>query len=75
MFKTYIKHRVAELLDEAERIRPPRRFHSDRIIRPYNLIEAIGYAILQVNIHCFANNINEFGFQGTCVEDVEITFF
>lgn len=78
MFKTNIKHRIVELSDEAKRIRPPIRFHSDKIIRPYNLVEATGYAILQVNIHCFAKKkiyINEFGLQGICVEDVKRTFF
>lgn len=32
-----------------ERIRPPRRFYSDKIIRPFNLVEATGFNILQVN--------------------------
>lgn len=34
--------------DEIRRLRPPRRFHNDLIIRPYNHQEAEGYAILQV---------------------------
>ncbi|XP_065940396.1 intermembrane lipid transfer protein VPS13A isoform X3 [Magallana gigas] len=39
--------RIAELSDDVGRLRPPRRFHSDKIIRPYSLVEASGYAILQ----------------------------
>lgn len=48
-FIVYIWHRIAELSDEVERIRPPRRFYSDKIIRPFNLVEATGFNILQVN--------------------------
>lgn len=40
--------RIAEMSDEIRRLRPPRRFHNDLIIRPYNHQEAEGYAILQV---------------------------
>ncbi|XP_078330281.1 intermembrane lipid transfer protein VPS13A-like isoform X6 [Crassostrea virginica] len=39
--------RIAEMSDDVGRLRPPRRFHSDRIVRPYNPVEASGYAILQ----------------------------
>lgn len=39
--------RIAEMSDEIRRLRPPRRFHNDLIIRPYNHQEAEGYAILQ----------------------------
>ncbi|XP_067654011.1 intermembrane lipid transfer protein VPS13A-like isoform X3 [Haliotis asinina] len=39
--------RIAEMSDEVRRLRPPRRFHSDKVIRPYNHQEAEGYAILQ----------------------------
>ncbi|XP_036365427.1 vacuolar protein sorting-associated protein 13A [Octopus sinensis] len=39
--------RIAEMSDEIRRLRPPRRFHNDLIIRPYNHLEAEGYAILQ----------------------------
>ncbi|XP_060080495.1 intermembrane lipid transfer protein VPS13A-like [Ylistrum balloti] len=38
--------RITDFSDEIRRIRPPRRFHSDRVIRPYNKQEAEGYAIL-----------------------------
>ncbi|KAJ8307900.1 hypothetical protein KUTeg_014547 [Tegillarca granosa] len=38
--------RIAEMSDEVRRLRPPRRFHADHVIRPYNLQEAEGYAIL-----------------------------
>lgn len=39
--------RIAEMSDEVRRLRPPRRFHNDLIIRPYNHQEAEGYAILR----------------------------
>ncbi|XP_048251088.1 vacuolar protein sorting-associated protein 13A-like isoform X4 [Haliotis rufescens] len=39
--------RIAEMSDEVRRLRPPRRFHNDKVIRPYNHQEAEGYAILQ----------------------------
>uniref|UniRef100_A0A8W8NLW4 Intermembrane lipid transfer protein VPS13-like C-terminal domain-containing protein n=1 Tax=Magallana gigas TaxID=29159 RepID=A0A8W8NLW4_MAGGI len=39
--------RTADLSDEVKRIRPPRRFYSDKIIRPFNLVEAIGFNFLQ----------------------------
>lgn len=39
--------RTAELSDEVERLRHPRRFYPDKIIRPYNLLEAEGYNIIQ----------------------------
>ncbi|XP_041355806.1 vacuolar protein sorting-associated protein 13A-like isoform X2 [Gigantopelta aegis] len=38
--------RLAEMSDEIKRLRPPRRFHKDKIVRPYNHQEAEGYAIL-----------------------------
>ncbi|GAB1605843.1 Hypothetical predicted protein [Argonauta hians] len=38
--------RIAEMSDEIHRLRPPRRFHNDLILRPYNYQEAEGYAIL-----------------------------
>ncbi|XP_033726256.1 vacuolar protein sorting-associated protein 13A-like isoform X3 [Pecten maximus] len=38
--------RITDFSEEIRRIRPPRRFHSDRVIRPYNKQEAEGYAIL-----------------------------
>lgn len=55
-------YRIAELSDDVGRLRPPRRFHSDKIIRPYSLVEASGYAILQVNFKLFTSilNINSF---------------
>ncbi|XP_052691479.1 intermembrane lipid transfer protein Vps13-like [Crassostrea angulata] len=39
--------RIADLSDEVGRLRPPRLFYSDKIIRPYNRVEAFGNAILQ----------------------------
>ncbi|ESO95114.1 hypothetical protein LOTGIDRAFT_160876 [Lottia gigantea] len=39
--------RITDMSDEVRRLRPPRRFHNDQIIRPYNHQEAEGYAILQ----------------------------
>ncbi|XP_064596162.1 intermembrane lipid transfer protein VPS13C-like isoform X2 [Liolophura sinensis] len=39
--------RIVDLSDEIRRLRPPRRFHKDLIIRPYIHTEAEGYAILQ----------------------------
>ncbi|KAL4216396.1 Vacuolar protein [Mactra antiquata] len=38
--------RIAENVGEIHRLRPPRRFHKDRVVRPYNETEAEGYAIL-----------------------------
>lgn len=38
--------RITDFSEEIHRIRPPRRFHGDRVIRPYNKQEAEGYAIL-----------------------------
>ena len=35
--------------DEVKRLRPPRRFHKDKIVRPYNHKEAEGYALLYVS--------------------------
>lgn len=51
-----IIYRTVELSDEVERLRPPRRFYSDKVIRPYRLFEATGNAILHVNI-TFKNSI------------------
>ncbi|XP_056003796.1 intermembrane lipid transfer protein VPS13A-like isoform X2 [Ostrea edulis] len=39
--------RIAEMSDDVGRLRPPRRFHADKVVRPYNIVEASGYAILQ----------------------------
>ncbi|KAK7482167.1 hypothetical protein BaRGS_00026632, partial [Batillaria attramentaria] len=39
--------RIAEVQDETRRLRPPRRFFKDKVIRPYNHQEAEGCAILQ----------------------------
>ncbi|KAK3093140.1 hypothetical protein FSP39_011676 [Pinctada imbricata] len=39
--------RIADVTEEVRRLRPPRRFHNDRILRPYNPQEAEGYAVLQ----------------------------
>ena len=41
--------RIAEMSDEVKRLRPPRRFHKDKIVRPYNHKEAEGYALLYVS--------------------------
>ncbi|KAL3884630.1 hypothetical protein ACJMK2_024757 [Sinanodonta woodiana] len=38
--------RIAEMSVEIHRLRPPRRFHKDGILRPYNLQEAEGCSIL-----------------------------
>ncbi|XP_053387649.1 intermembrane lipid transfer protein VPS13A-like isoform X4 [Mercenaria mercenaria] len=38
--------RIAENVGEIHRLRPPRRFHKDHVIRPYNEAEAAGFAIL-----------------------------
>lgn len=38
--------RIAEVQDEIKRLRPPRRFFKDKVIRPYNHQEAEGYAIM-----------------------------
>ena len=40
--------RFASVHEEIRRLRPPRRFFKDRIIRPYHHQEAEGYAILMV---------------------------
>lgn len=47
-FYVYFFYRIADLSDEVGRLRPPRLFYSDKIIRPYNRVEAFGNAILQV---------------------------
>lgn len=38
--------RIAEVNEDIKRLRPPRRFFKDKVIRPYNHQEAEGYAIL-----------------------------
>ena len=42
--------RIAENTTEIHRLRPPRRFYRDQIMRPYNVLEAEGCAILMVNM-------------------------
>ena len=46
----YITFRIAENTTEIHRLRPPRRFHKDHIMRPYNMQEAEGCAILMVKM-------------------------
>jgi len=44
--------RAAEMSDEVTRLRPPRFFQQDGLVRPYVRIEAEGSKLLQV---CFWN--------------------
>ena len=44
--------RAAEMSDEVTRLRPPRFFQQDGLVRPYVRIEAEGSKLLQV---CFQN--------------------
>ena len=45
---SFVYYRIAENTSEIHRLRPPRRFHKDHVIRPYNGQEAAGYEILLV---------------------------
>ena len=51
-------YRIAENTTEIHRLRPPRRFYKDQIMRPYNVLEAAGSAILVVIkvCLCFQNS-------------------
>ena len=48
----FVAFRAAEMSDEVTRLRPPRFFQQDGLVRPYVRIEAEGSKLLQV---CFWN--------------------
>ena len=54
----YCTYRIAENTTEIHRLRPPRRFHKDHIMRPYNSQEAEGCAILMVNTTMVNNKLH-----------------
>lgn len=71
--KLHFFYRIADSSDDVGRQRPPRLFHSDKIIRPYNRVEAFGNAILQVNKENCKHDLFHFILTFFCMLQVKLS--